>query len=209
MKKDWTNLARHAQPDHQAPAQLRQRLEQPGAGTSPTTSRSSSTTTASATAGSSRASTSSRRASSYNEREPRLLWDIGWIISQKIGRADEHKQFRKLFKEDDDFHGSRPLAQRDNWLVGKEWFERGRGHGRHRRASMMGTSPLIFRSNGPMCQMNYAEALEKDGTFGESGQDGSGSGPARNGTITANSISRPSEGRAIRLGQLDRLDRPD
>ena len=39
----------------------------------------------------------------YNANEPRLLYDIGWFISQKIGRADEHKQYRKLFKEDDDF----------------------------------------------------------------------------------------------------------
>ena len=61
----------------------------------------------------------------YNERQPRLLWDMGWMISQKIGKADESKQFRKLFKEDDDFHGARPVALRDNWLVGKEWFERG------------------------------------------------------------------------------------
>jgi len=31
----------------------------------------------------------------------------------------------------------------------------------------MGQSPLIYRSSAPMCQMNYAEALEKDGVFGE------------------------------------------
>ena len=102
----------------------------------------------------------------YNERQPRLLWDLGWMISEKIGKADESKQFRKLFKEDDDFHGSRPLALRDNWLVGKEWFERvvemvDTG------MTMMGKSPLIYRSSGPMCQMYYAEDLEKDGTFGE------------------------------------------
>jgi hypothetical protein len=34
-------------------------------------------------------------------------------------------------------------------------------------ASMLGKSPLIYRSSGPMCQMSYAEYLEKDGTFGE------------------------------------------
>ena len=32
---------------------------------------------------------------------------------------------------------------------------------------MMGKSPLIYRSSGPMCQMYYADGLEKDGTFGE------------------------------------------
>jgi len=103
----------------------------------------------------------------YNEREPRLLWDLGWTISQKIGRSDEVKQFRKLFKEDDDFHGSRPLALRDNWLVGKEKFEQGEDMVDTLGVSMMGKSPLIFRSNAPMCQMSYAEAIEKDGAFGE------------------------------------------
>ena len=58
----------------------------------------------------------------YNDREPRLLWDIGWFISNKIGRADEKKLFRRLFKEDDDFNGSPPPDLRDNWLVGEEWF---------------------------------------------------------------------------------------
>jgi hypothetical protein len=39
----------------------------------------------------------------YNKDEPRLLWDLGWFISQKIGRADEHVQYRRLFKRDPDF----------------------------------------------------------------------------------------------------------
>jgi hypothetical protein len=102
----------------------------------------------------------------YNERQPRLLWDVGWMIAEKLGKADEHKQFRKLFKEDDDFHGSRPLALRDNWLVGKEWFERV-VEAVDKGQTMMGKSPLIYRSSGPMAQMYYAEYLEQDGTFGE------------------------------------------
>ena len=102
----------------------------------------------------------------YNQHQPRLLWDMGWMISQKIGKADESKQFRKLFREDDDFHGSRPLALRDNWLVGKEWFDR-MIERVEAGDTMLGKSPLIYRSSGPMCQMSYAEYLEKDGTFGE------------------------------------------
>jgi len=72
-----------------------------------------------------------KRGVELNRREPRLLWDVGWFTAQKIGRADEAKQFRKLFREDDDFHaedeeygGSRPPEFRDNWLVGKYWFGR-------------------------------------------------------------------------------------
>ena len=64
MKKDWTNFGATLEPDHQGPAELHQRLDQPGV--EPLLQRlgRSSTTTASATAGSSRASTSSRKASS-------------------------------------------------------------------------------------------------------------------------------------------------
>lgn len=105
----------------------------------------------------------------YNERQPRLLWDMGWMISQKIGKADEKKQFRKLFKEDDDYHDrfDRPTALRDNWLVGKEWYEKAVEMVDNLGVSMMGKSPLIYRSSAPMCQMSYAEGLETDGTFGE------------------------------------------
>lgn len=102
----------------------------------------------------------------YNQEEPRLLWDIGWFISQKIGTADESEQFRRLFREDDEFHGDRPMSERDNWLVGKEWFETAEQL-LNRGIPLQGTSPLIFYSKGPLCQINYAEALEKDGTFGE------------------------------------------
>ena len=44
----------------------------------------------------------------------------------KIGRADEQVQFRRLFRDDDDFNGDCPQAQRDNWLVGREWMLQGR-----------------------------------------------------------------------------------
>jgi len=102
----------------------------------------------------------------HNQRQPRLLWDTGWTISQKIGKADEAKHFRRLFREADDFHGSRPLAERDNWLVGQKWFQDAVAMV-EQGATMMGKSPLLYRSNAPMCQMSYAENLEKDGTFGE------------------------------------------
>jgi hypothetical protein len=103
----------------------------------------------------------------YNKNEPRLQWETGWTISQKIGRADEHKYYRRLFKADDEFNGSRPLALRDNWLVGKQWFQDaitladsiGKGVG--------GKSPLIYLSDPSMAQMNYSEAIETEGTFGE------------------------------------------
>jgi hypothetical protein len=102
----------------------------------------------------------------YNEREPVLRWDVGWFTSQKIGRADEKVQFRRLFKEDDDFHGSRPPELRDNWLVGKLSFEKAEELVEE-GASLRKMSPVLFYSEKPMCQMNYAENLGEDGIFEE------------------------------------------
>jgi hypothetical protein len=103
----------------------------------------------------------------YNEREALLPSSIGWFIGQKIGRSDEKKQFRKMFKEDDDFHGSRPVAERDNWLVAREWYLLAEDMVDHRGAIMRRQGPLLYRSHAPMCLMSYADNLEKDGTFGE------------------------------------------
>jgi hypothetical protein len=102
----------------------------------------------------------------YNESEPVLYWDVGWFTAQKIGRADEHRQFRRMFRADDDFHGSRPPELRDNWLVGKEWFGKAEELV-DKGASLKKMSPVLFYSERPMCQMNYAEALEDDGIFEE------------------------------------------
>jgi len=103
----------------------------------------------------------------YNELSSKLLWDTGWFVSQKIGRSDEKKQFRRLFKADDDFHGSRPVDRRDNWLVGREWYLKAEELVDTKGVPIQGTSPLIFRSDASMCLMNYADALETDGTFGD------------------------------------------
>jgi hypothetical protein len=102
-----------------------------------------------------------------NNNDPRLLWEIGWTVSQKIGRADEHKQYRKLFKEDDEFHGSRPKALRDNWLVGKTWYDKCIEVAEATGKRVKGKGPLIYNSSPAMCLMNFGEALEEEGTFGQ------------------------------------------
>lgn len=102
----------------------------------------------------------------YNRDDPRLLTDIGWTIAHKIGKADEHVQYRRLFREDDDFNGALPLAQRDNWLVGRDWLlkaERVVASG----VPLKGKTPLLFYSRPAMCLVNYAQTLEEEGTFGE------------------------------------------
>ncbi len=102
----------------------------------------------------------------YNRDNPNLLWDLGWFIGQKIGRADEHVQYRRLFVKDDDFHpADLPPDERDNWLVGKTYYEQGIDAVDNRGKSMGRKSPRIFYSSPAMSQMNYSEAIEEDGFF--------------------------------------------
>ncbi len=113
----------------------------------------------------------------WNDRQPRLYRHLGWFISQKIGRADEHRQFRRLFREDDEFHrrnalfhppGRYPvLDDRDNWLVGKQWYLDVEYLVDNAGATLGGVGPLLFRSDAPMAQINFADALQKDGVFGD------------------------------------------
>ncbi len=108
-----------------------------------------------------------QRGTLFNRDHPKLLWDVGWFICQKIGRADERKQFRRLFKNDEDFHGARARTEDfDNWLVGKEWFLRAQ-EAVARGSSLRGMSPLIFYADAPMSQINYSANLNEDGRFGE------------------------------------------
>jgi hypothetical protein len=102
----------------------------------------------------------------YNLDNPVLLWDLGWFIGQKIGRADEHEQYRRLFKNDDDYHpADRPLEERDNWLVGKEQYVEAISSVDDKGFSLGRKSPRDFYSSPAKSQMNYAEAIEKEGYF--------------------------------------------
>ncbi len=108
----------------------------------------------------------------YNEDHPDLLSDLGWFIGNKLGRADEHVQFRRLFKEDDDFHpDDRHREDRDNWLVAHEWYLLAeyavRNKGKPlRRPNGRGKSELLFYAQTPMTLMNHAEAMQEDGLHG-------------------------------------------
>ena len=103
----------------------------------------------------------------YNQTEPRLQWETGWTISQKIGRSDEHKYTAGCSRPTTNFTNSRPLAQRDNWLVGKQWFQDAIDLADSIGKGIGGKSPLIYLSDPPMSQMNYSDAIETEGTFGE------------------------------------------
>ena len=132
----------------------------------------------------------------FNRKEPRMFWYTGWMISQKIGRSDEHRQFRKIFPEDEEFHdalmrfietdawdrdANGPVGKPDNWLVGRLWYFSGydvvdrlggllRAYSftpEDRFLNKKRKAPLVFYSAGPMCRMNFAEQIEIEGYLDE------------------------------------------
>ena len=134
-----------------------------------------------------------------------MLWDLGWFIGQKIGRADEYVQYRKLFKEDDDFHpADRSLEERDNWLVGKEWYLKGIDAVDNKGRSLGRKTPRIFYSSPAKSQMNYAEAIEEEGYFDKARRAWMKASEewAKFGKI----VLEHSTGVKIRLGDQHRLD---
>ena len=120
----------------------------------------------------------------YNQREPGMLWDVGWNLNQKIGRSDEHVQFRRMFAVDEDFHDlmktehnisfasvDGPDGNPDNWLVGREWFLKAEERVESDvRIGVGKKGPLLFYQQSAKCKINYAEVIEKDGHFGKHGR---------------------------------------
>jgi hypothetical protein len=120
----------------------------------------------------------------YNREEPGLLNEVGWFTGQKIGRSDEQKQFRRLFREDKDFHNVYrengvevdqeqaigPDGKPDNWLVARLWFNKATDAVTYSGKPIRGKTPLLFYNGGPMSQINGAAAMQKDGFFRQRAQ---------------------------------------
>ncbi len=111
-----------------------------------------------------------KRGKALNKNEPRFTAHVGWFISQKIGKADEHRQFRRLFEDDDEFHKNdnpnRSRDHRDNWLVGNEYYNR--AWDEVAAGAPLRTTPVIFYSQPLMTLIYYADAIESDSTAGKS-----------------------------------------
>jgi hypothetical protein len=105
----------------------------------------------------------------YNEHEPRMTARIGWFIGHKMGKSDEHRQFRRLFKEDDNFHNAdnpnRERSKRDSWLVSYEYYKK--AWQEVNDGDPLRTTPVIFYSQPLMSLIYFADALESDSTAGE------------------------------------------
>jgi hypothetical protein len=116
----------------------------------------------------------------YNHDEPILLWDIGWFFGHKIGRSDERRQYRELYRHDEEFHQTLPVniddtlgpdGYPDNWLSAWIWYSRGQDVVDQAIKPMRGKNPLIFHSAPSMSLIYHAIGIEKDGYLDEKGQE--------------------------------------
>ena len=154
----------------------------------------------------------------YNTRDVRLLWHLGWTFGQKIGRSDEQKQFRRMFREDEDFHNALPIDFNtaevrdyegliDNWLVSREFFLRGQQLVDRFDITELGQSPVVFHSDPAMARMKYAAAIEDEGYFGErAGVAWQQAGEEWH-EYGARSIPTSFEGISIKLNELEETRR--
>ena len=103
----------------------------------------------------------------YNRDHPRLLDDLGWFTGNKVGRADEHEIYRKLYKLDEDLNPNDDPTLRDNWLASKHWYEQAVASVDEKGQSLSTMNPTTFFDSPARSQISYAEAIEEEGIFGE------------------------------------------
>ncbi|MCY2974737.1 MAG: hypothetical protein NTW52_08750 [Planctomycetota bacterium] len=113
----------------------------------------------------------------FNRRQPILQWHLGKYMTQKLGRSDEKRQFRELFRNDDEYHqklvgygldvesadARGPDRKPDNWLVGRLWFLK--AYDLVRAGAYCKKNPLYFYAENPYALMYSAEAMEEEGTL--------------------------------------------
>jgi hypothetical protein len=150
----------------------------------------------------------------YNRDDPLILKDLGWYMGQKVGRADEHKQFRRLFRKDDQFVQTFPAYidinraytryGYDNWLMAGLWYDRSVSAVDERGKRLYGDGPLIFYRNPSMSKMNHAEALEDDFRPDEVAQN-AWAEAEKAWTGFGDRPINSSWGEALRLNQLEQI----
>ncbi len=107
-----------------------------------------------------------------NKKDPEIYWETGRTLGQKIGRADEWKFFRKFFKVDPDEEqfskgpdNKLNPEGKDNYLAAKDWYEKANAaEEKHEQHIMM---QALFRSYPARSQLDFAEALQREGIFDE------------------------------------------
>ncbi|MEW4452782.1 hypothetical protein AB1L30_08915 [Bremerella sp. JC817] len=124
----------------------------------------------------------------YNYNEPRMMNSIGHFFGNKFGNADEKKEYREIFPDDDIFHeeiqkhlegtkysvveGAEGVQEGkpDNWLVARLWDQWATEVVDNGLGSIGAMSPTIFYQYPAKRLMNFGEAAEKEGNISEKAQ---------------------------------------
>ncbi len=116
----------------------------------------------------------------YNRNRTELPYELGWFFGNKLGIADEKKQFRELYRSDSDFHqdvfeksgvdltasdGKGPDMKPDNWLSGRLWYEE--SYKMVAGGAKPAKSIMQFYRMGPQWLMKYSEAIQSEGVLDE------------------------------------------
>lgn len=114
------------------------------------------------------------RGTGRNRQATLLYYDVGKVFGQKIGYADEARYYRRFFLQDPDeqrFKGGPDPeindAGQDNYLVSKKWYQEACD------LELQGFRPVglmdrsLLHSTPSRSQLDYAQALHKEGSFGE------------------------------------------
>ncbi len=156
----------------------------------------------------------------YNATDPRFLARIGWFYGNKIGKADEHVQYRRLFAKQQQEKGERLT---DNWLVAHDWYKQAQAlvdSGRRLRVYVRGESldrreknkpgqrapsPLLFHSEAAMALINYADTIEEEGALQENEDQAKGAweNAAREWQLYSDRELPTPYGYTVRLNQLE------
>ncbi len=113
------------------------------------------------------------RGTEQNEDAAELYHQTGEFFGKKIGRSDEHVQFRKFFKSDPDprWEGRADETinpdNRDNYLVAKDYYITANEKEELPGVEQHIMARSLFRSYPGRSQMDYAAALQSEGEFDE------------------------------------------
>lgn len=109
-----------------------------------------------------------QRGTEYNKNAPKLYVRTGWTISQKIGIADEKKQYRRLFREDEELAARQREREifttvLDNWLLGHAFYKRAEELYEDHNGDIGKETRLLFFGRAPLNRIRYAEWMSIDG----------------------------------------------
>lgn len=119
------------------------------------------------------------KGSKYNKKRTEMPYELGWFFGNKMGVADEKKQFRELYRNDNNFHaeiaatsmdltneaGLGPDKKPDNWLSGRLYYER--AYEMVKEGARPARSPLMFYRMSSSWLTKYAEGLQAEGELGD------------------------------------------